>query len=269
MPTSAQNTTEPDDNSSQASWDRLFKRAGGALSKVARYYQEFTRDPIEFTRNRKLVKWMEAVFECDGIRIEYDFSRHSSDPPHRPSERRKVGGGISQKEISQFKADLLAYTYSGAVIRRECRRLHRLDVPSDPNHRRGGYEEMPPAKEPVNIHAYADALNHRRASYRRAIQAINEVGRNGGDPPMRHRGRRDRVPLSEQARAMYKILCSLPETEGRPVKDLVKELGVQFHAIDGNRIRKLAIELKPYGIKRRRASGYHIPMSRRVNSENK
>lgn len=73
----------------------------------------------------------------------------------------------------------------------------------------------------------------------------------------------EKRPLSEQALAMYQILCSLPETEGRTSKQLVKKLAVDFPGIDADRIRRLAQELKPYGIERHGSAGYFIPMSKR------
>jgi hypothetical protein len=74
-----------------------------------------------------------------------------------------------------------------------------------------------------------------------------------------------RKPLSDQAREMYDLLCSLPETEGRRAKQLVQELQSKFAGINEDRIRKLAQELEPYGIDRTGAAGYFIPLDRRPN----
>jgi hypothetical protein len=75
--------------------------------------------------------------------------------------------------------------------------------------------------------------------------------------------REDRRPLSADAAAMYAILCSLPETEGRRAKDLVGTLLPKFSGIDEDRIRRCAQELVPYGIQRTGAAGYYVPLSAR------
>lgn len=75
----------------------------------------------------------------------------------------------------------------------------------------------------------------------------------------------ERLPLSPQAQAMYRILCALPQSEGRRAKRLAQEMRHEFPGIDEDRIRRLAQELKPYGVKNN--NGYYVPLSQRPKGE--
>lgn len=76
----------------------------------------------------------------------------------------------------------------------------------------------------------------------------------------------DRLPVAKDALAMLKLLCTLPEAEGRSGRELVRELSGKFPGIDEDRIRKLAQELEPYGVRNRRSAGYYVPLSCRPGS---
>lgn len=75
----------------------------------------------------------------------------------------------------------------------------------------------------------------------------------------------DLVPLSDAAKTVYEILCSLPDTEARTSKQLVQELAARRPPInvDEQRIKgHIRKELESRGILRS-GYGYFIPVSRR------
>lgn len=75
-----------------------------------------------------------------------------------------------------------------------------------------------------------------------------------------------RKPLSDTARTVYEILCSLPEIEGRTAKMLVRELADRGVAVSGEEYLRDEVrrELLPYGLENGRGQrGYFIPMNAR------
>ena len=79
---------------------------------------------------------------------------------------------------------------------------------------------------------------------------------------------RERLPLSDQARAVYEVLCGLPVTEGRTASQVVKLLasgqaGIA-HTVDDDRVRRLVKELrdKRYEVLWSRSTGYYVRSTR-------
>ncbi len=73
----------------------------------------------------------------------------------------------------------------------------------------------------------------------------------------------DLAPLGDHASAIFKILCELPDHEGRTAKQLVAELDKRRVKVDEDRVRRVVAELRPRGLDRTRRCGYFIPISAR------
>lgn len=90
------------------------------------------------------------------------------------------------------------------------------------------------------------------------LEAIGVDMRPSGKDPLP-----DLLPLSDMAKAAYKILCDLPDGEGLQGKALVDALlaAGEVGASTNRLTRDVVNPLKPYGIENQ--NGYYIPRSRR------
>ena len=100
---------------------------------------------------------------------------------------------------------------------------------------------------------------HRQIRTLRESRPLSTRTRNG-----RLNAPAELVPLGDHAAATFKILCALPDTEGRTAKQLVSELGRQQISTNESRVRKLVnLELKPRGVEWARRCGYFVPKAAR------